>query len=71
MGAFLFNSLGRVWAGVLDMGVQIATKCAETLLARRRADFGPPAPGTRPHPEAFFHATQRKLIAATPIPLGG
>jgi len=28
-GAFLFNSLGRVWGwGVLDMGVQIATKFA-------------------------------------------
>ena len=30
-GAFLFNSLGRVWAGVLDMGVQIATKFALIL----------------------------------------
>ena len=34
MGAFLFNSLGRVWAGVLDMGVPIATKFALILLSQ-------------------------------------
>jgi len=63
MGAFLFNSLGRVWAGVLDMGVPIATKFALILLSQPSHQvWGPGTPLSDQLEHTLINLTGNKLL---------